>query len=605
MDKIFGQYGVILDINLSTNKINKTQISKIDLKNYLGGRGLGMKILWDRIKKPGIDPLSPENIIMFMPGPFSGLPIPSSSRTTIVTKSPRTSPINKKYEHSSTISYANMGGFFGPEVKFAGYDGIVVTGKASSPVFILIEDDKVQIKSAESYWGLGTDSLDKKLIEEYGKNYQSCYIGQGGENLIPYASVLNTAARAAGRGGVGAVMGSKNLKAILVKGTQQPNLAKHKMYLDLLEKTRTAFQEDKTGGVISWRTGGTADALERSSDNGTMAVKNYREGTFKEIEKINTKAARTQIWKRDFACFSCQLACKKSGFAKGAYGGVVHDGPEYETGTMLGANLLISDLEGLNKMIYICDDYGIDIISTGGVLGFLMECREKGLIDLDFLDGVDLTWGNVDASIEMIHKIVKRDGVGKWAAMGVKALAKRIGQGSEEFAIHVKGHELAAWNVNTNASSMMITYGTANRGACHLNSSNPVRQNTNALRDSLGACSFAGSWYKGDISYRNFIEAITGAEQSDDEFNLIGERIFNLEKMFNLREGFDDKDDHLPERFFKDAHTYGKGEGKLATHEDFTKWIEAYYAERGWDVKTSKPKTEKLSQLGLDFTLQS
>jgi aldehyde:ferredoxin oxidoreductase len=446
-----------------------------------------------------------------------------------------------------------------------------------------------------------TESFDKILIEKYGKNYQSCYIGQGGENIIPYASILNTAARAAGRGGVGAVMGSKNLKAIIVKGTQQPRLAKHKMYLELLEKARTAFREDSEG-VQSWRSGGTANALESSSNNGTMAVKNYREGTFKEIDKINTKAARTQIWKRDFACFSCQLACKKSGFAKGAYGGVVHDGPEYETGTMLGANILVSDLAGLNKMISICDDYGIDIITTGGVLGFLMEAREKGMIDIEFLDGVDLKWGNVDAAIQMIHKIVKREGVGKLAAEGVKALAEHIGQGSEEFAIHVKGHELAAWNVNTNAKSMMITYGTANRGACHLNSSSPSRQNNNAMQDSLGACSFAGRWYRDDISYRHFIEAITGAEHSDEEFAMIGERIFNLEKMFNYREGFSIEDDRLPERFFKDAHTYGKGEGKLATHADFDEWIGKYYSERGWDIKSSKPSTDKLKQLDLEFT---
>lgn len=600
MDNILGQYGVLLDVNLSTQEIKKTKISKADLKNYLGGRGLGMKILWDRIKEPGLDPYSPENPLLFMPGPFSGLPIPSSSRTTIVTKSPRTSPLNNKFEHSSTISYANMGGFFGPEVKFAGYDGIAVTGKSSTPVYILIEDDKVEIKSARAYWGMGTDSFDKVLIEKYGKGYQSCYIGQGGENVVPYASIINTAARAAGRGGVGAVMGSKNLKAIVVSGSQQPNLAKHQMYLELLEKARTAFREDKAG-VENWRSGGTADALESSSNAGTMAVRNYREGTFKEIKMINTKAARTQIWKRDFACFSCQLSCKKSGFAKGAYGGVVHDGPEYETGTMLGANLLISDLAGLNKIIFICDDYGIDIITTGGVLGFLMEAREKGMIDLEFLDGIDLKWGSVDAVIEMIHKIVRKDGVGKLAALGVKALAAHIGQGSEEFAIHVKGHELAAWNVNTNAERMMITYGTANRGACHLNSSSPSRQNHNALQDSLGACSFAGRWYNEDTAYRRFIEAITGVEQTDVEFDRIGERIFNLEKMFNYREGFNQNDDKMPERFFKDAHTYGKGKGVLATHDDFNKWISDYYTERGWDTKTSKPTDEKLKQLGLDF----
>lgn len=601
MDKIQGQYGILLEVDLSTKIVKKTKISQEDLKNYLGGRGLGMKILWDRIKKAGIDPLSPENPLLFMPGPFSGLPIPSSSRICVSAKSPRTSSVSAKYEHGSTISYANMGGFFGPEIKFAGYDGIIVTGKAKSPAYLLIEDDKVQIKSARAYWGMGCDSFDKLLIEKYGNQYQSCYIGQGGENLVSYASIINTSARAAGRGGLGAVMGSKLLKAIVVRGTQQPNLAKHKMYLELLAKVRTAFKENKEG-LDFWRSGGTTHMLEISSNNGTMAVRNYREGTFKEVEMINTKSNRTQIWKRDFACFSCHLACKKSGFAKGAYGGVVHDGPEYETGTMLGANLLISDLAGLNKLITICDDYGIDIITAGNVLGFLMEAREQNMIDLDFLDGIDLKWGSVDASEQMLHKIVKKEGIGKIASEGVKALAENIGKGSEHFAIHVKGHELAAWNVNTRAESMMITYATANRGACHMNSASPDRQNYNAMKDSLGACSFADSWYQGDLSYRHFIEAITGTEQTDEEFARIGERIFNLEKMFNYREGFDREDDKLPERFFKDPHSYGKGEGKLATHADFKKWIEDYYKARNWDIKTSRPKLEKLEELGLEFT---
>ncbi|MGE5317926.1 MAG: aldehyde ferredoxin oxidoreductase family protein [Chloroflexota bacterium] len=603
MEKIFGQYGVVLDVDLSAGTVSKLQISKEDLKNFLGGRGLGMKLLWDKIRKPGVDPFGPENVLCFMPGPFSGLPIPSSSRTCVVCKSPRTSPVVKKYEHASTVSYANMGGFFGPEVKFAGYDGIVITGKAKSPVYIHIEDDKAEIRSAGQWWGMGTDAFDKLLIEKFGNDYQSCYIGPGGENMVSYASVLNTAARAAGRGGVGAVMGSKNLKAIVVKGTGQPNVAKHKMYLDLLEKTRKSFKENNEG-VIDWRSGGTTNALQWSSDNGSMAVRNYREGTFQEIEKINTKSSREQIWKRDFACFSCQLACKKSGFAKGAYGGMVHDGPEYETGTMLGANLLISDLAGLQKMIWLCDDYGLDIITTGGVLGFLMEAKEKGLIDNVFLDGIDLKWGEIDPCIQMIHKIARKEGIGKLAAEGVKAISEKIGQGSDEFAIHVKGHELAAWNINPNPERMMITYATANRGACHLNGSNAERQDESALQDSLGSCSFASDWYHDEISYRNFIEAITGVEQTDEEFNRIGERIFNLEKMFNIREGFDRSDDRIPERFFKEAQSYGKGKGVLATREDFKKWMDKYYADRGWDVATSKPGKEKIEELSLGFTLK-
>ncbi|HLN53310.1 MAG TPA: aldehyde ferredoxin oxidoreductase family protein [Lentimicrobium sp.] len=603
MEKLYGQYGIVLDIDLSEGKIKKMQVSHGDLKDYLGGRGLGTRILWDKIREPGIDPLSPGNAICFMPGPFSGLPIPSSSRTCIITKSPRTSPVNRKYEHSSTISYSNMGGFFGPEIKFAGYDGIVVTGKAEKPVYILIEDDKVEIRSAVQYWGMGTDTFDKILIEKFGSDYQSCYIGQGGENMVSYACVINTAARAAGRGGTGAVMGSKNLKAIVVKGTGQPNVAAHKKYLELLEKARTAFKEDKDGDTARWRSGGTSDALEWSSNEGSMAVRNYREGTFKEIEMINTRTSRARIWKRDFACFSCHLACKKSGFAKGAYGGIVHDGPEYETGTMLGANLLISDLEGLNKLITVCDDYGIDIITAGNVIGFLMEAREKGMIDLEFLDGIDLKWGDVDASIQLIHKIVRLEGIGKLASKGVKVLAETIGKGSDEFAIHVKGHELAAWNVNPNPERMMITYATANRGACHLNGSNPEWQNAMAFLDSLGACSFASSFYKDEISYKNFLNAITGIDYTDEEFDRIGERIYNLERMFNAREGFTRRDDKIPERFFKDAHTYGKGEGVLATHADYEEWLLKYYSERGWEPETGHPDYAKLKELGLEFTI--
>jgi len=321
-----GYFGKLLEVNLSTGKIEKTSIPDSDIHNFLGGRGLGAKILYDRLK-PGTDPLSPDNILMFMTGPFVGYPIPSSSRTCVVTKSPRTSPVEKKYEHSSTLSYANMGGFFGPELKYAGYDGLLVTGKSDKPVYILIEDENVSIEDAGEYWGMGTDEFDKIFHSRLGEGrYESCYIGPAGENLVPMACIINTAARAAGRGGTGCVMGSKNLKAIAVKGSGIPEVADLKKYNELLKKIRGSFME-KNDRVMDWRYGGTANALTSSSGNGTQAVKNYSEGTFSEIEKIGTEANRKKIWKRDFACYSCQLACKKSGFAKGAYGVQVHDGP--------------------------------------------------------------------------------------------------------------------------------------------------------------------------------------------------------------------------------------------------------------------------------------
>jgi len=599
-----GYYGKILDINLTTGEIKNTQIPEEDIKRFIGGRGLGTKILWDKLPNPGVDPLSPDNALLFMPGPFSGLPIPSSSRTCVVTKSPRTSAINPKYEHGSTVSYSNMGGFFGPEMRYAGYDGICVTGKAKNPVYIKIEDDKVEVVDAGKFWGMGTEEFDKALIEELGdRKFESCYIGPAGEKLIPMASVLNTAARAAGRGGTGCVMGSKNLKAIAIKGTKSLELGDHKEYLNLLSKVRKSFREDHTESLENWRYGGTANALTSSSNNGTQAVKNYSEGTYTEIEAIGAKANREKVWKRDFACFSCALACKKSGIAKGAYTVMVHDGPEYETGTMLGANLLISDLTGLQKLIAVADDYGIDIISVGNTIGFLMEAYEKGIVDSKYLGNIELTWGNVEASLAMLHKICKREGVGDKACNGVKFMSKELGHDSDKFAIHVKGHELAAWNVPVNSDYWSITYATSNRGACHMNGGSPGRQDLAALRDSLAACSFASRWYKDELSYAKFLSAITGMEWTEDEINKAGTRIFTIEKMFNYREGFDIKDDVLPQKFFENEFTVGEHKGAIIDKAEFQKNLTEYYKERNWDETTSKPKDETLNDLDIEFTI--
>ena len=294
---------------------------------------------------------------MFMPGPFSGFPIPSASRTCVVTKSPRTSPLQSKHPHASTVSYANMGGFFGPEIRFAGYDAIVVTGKSATPVYLYIDDDKVEIRDAGKFWGMRVDEFDRRFVDELGdRRFRSCYIGPAGENLVSYASILNTAARAAGRGGVGCVMGSKKLKAIAVRGSRMPEVAEHGKFLALLSEIRKNFRDnfkDSWMKLEDWRRYGTAFALTMASDNGVMAVKNYAEGTFPEVGKISGVAAEERIWIRDFACFCCPLACKKAGIVRrGPYAGLVHDGPEYETGTMLGPNLMISDLEAVMKAIY-------------------------------------------------------------------------------------------------------------------------------------------------------------------------------------------------------------------------------------------------------------
>ena len=363
-----GYHGKILNIDLSSGKSETMAIPREDLDLFVGGQGLGMKILWDRLKKPGVDPLSPDNLLIFMPGPFSGFPVPSSSRTCVVTKSPITAPLKSDYPHASTVTYSNMGGFFGPEIRFAGYDGLVVTGKARVLSYLVIDDGKVEIREATKFKGMRTDAFDKAFPAELGdRSFKTVYIGPAGENLVPYSSILHTAGRAAGRGGAGCVMGSKNLKAIAVRGSGQPGVADHARFLAALEKARSALYG--TAYAKSWAEQGTARAIVGNSNAGTESVRNYREGTFPEADKIGGDAARRDVWVKDIACYCCPLACKKSGVTRGKYGGVVHDGPEYETGVMLGSNLMISDMPGLLKAITTLDDLGLDQISTGNVIG--------------------------------------------------------------------------------------------------------------------------------------------------------------------------------------------------------------------------------------------
>jgi aldehyde:ferredoxin oxidoreductase len=595
-------YGTILDINLSTRKIRKIELSGDDIKNFMGGRGLGMKILYDRIK-PGQDPFAEDTPLIFMPGTFSGLPIPSSSRMCVVTKSPHTSPKKPKYEHSSTVSYSNMGGFIGPEIKFAGYEGIVVTGKSPFPVYLKIENEKVEIVDAGRFWGMPTDQFDKEFDKELKHEFQTCYIGLAGENKVSYACIISKASKTAGRAGTGAVMGSKNLKAIAVRGTGMPNVAKPEKFMKLIADARMFFK-DRTQ-TKWWRDYGTAGALKPSSDAGSMAVKNYREGTFPDIVNYDAETARQKIWKRNYACYTCHLSCKKSGVvSEGRFKGtIVHDSPEYETGTMLGANLLMTNINDVMKAIYDGDNYGLDIISLGNTIGFLIEAHEKKLIDIEFLDGIDLKWNDIDSILAMIEKIAKREGIGDLASKGVKALAKKIGKNSEEFAMHVKGHELAAWNVHVNPGTG-ISYATANRGACHLNGKNVEGQNSNSLKDSLAICFFATGWGGYDEQQLiDFVNAVTGSDWSKNDFFETGERIFNLEKIMNYREGFTAEDDVLPERFFKEPLTVGEKKGAVLVRKEWEQKMNDYYAERGWDIKTSKPKDETLKKLKLDFLI--
>ena len=306
-----GWFGHLLDVDLSSGSVGQRAIPPAWGADFLGGRGLGVRLLWDLLPAPGVDPLGPDNPLMFLPGPLSGFPVPSASRTCVVTKSPCTSPAHPPRAHASTVSYSNVGGFFGPALRFAGHDGLLLRGQAPEPVVLVIDDDEVQVRPAGDLWGLGTDAFERTFKERLGsREYEVVCIGPAGEARCSRACILHTAARAAGRG-VGAVMGAKRVKGIAVRGTRMPTVHEHRAFLRALEGARRRF-EGLTGRLYGgiYRRAGTAVFLQLASDGGIMAVKNYREGTFPGVESIGARASRQQVWVRSSACRYCRLACK-------------------------------------------------------------------------------------------------------------------------------------------------------------------------------------------------------------------------------------------------------------------------------------------------------
>ncbi len=594
--KIPGYHGVLLEVDLTNRRSNEIDLNPSDAANFVGGRGLGIKLLWERLK-PGIDPMGPDNMLGFMIGPFDGFPIPFAARFNVTCKSPLTSTLDLKNRNGSTMSYASAGGFFQTALTPAGYDSLILTGQAASPVVVVIDNGKVEIRDGKKYWGMITYECEKQLVKDLGGGFEVSSIGPAAENGVRYSGVIHGLGRAAGRGGVGTVMGSKNLKAVAVRGSKMPQVADHKLFLDQLAKLRESMRNSVPSRY------GTAAGLVSNSDSGRQAVRNYREGTDLEAVKISGVYAEVGMWTKHMACYCCNRACKKIGVGRGGkWGKWVVEGPEYETGTMFGTNLLIHDMNGMMKVIGECDDLGFDNISAGNVIGFLMECYEKGVIDKKFLGGVDLKWGDVQATSDVLRMIaLRQNDVGQLAALGTKKMSEQLGKGTEAYACHCKGQEYAAHNMQANPGRP-IGYMTSPRGACHLNSSSVAGQNTGgAMNNSLVICS-SGGGPLGTVGIPALLAAITGQSWDQDKYALTGERICNLEKCFNYREGFRRADDEwVPARFYTEPLTVGPFKGAINDKAAVMKQLDQYYTERGWDVKTSKPSQAKLTQLGLDF----
>jgi aldehyde:ferredoxin oxidoreductase len=599
----YGWAGNILRIDLSKGKIVKQPLPEQLARDFVGGRGIGAKILFDELK-PGTDPLSAKNILIAAVGPLTGTPIPTS-RCTFVTKSPLT--------QAYICSF--MGGFFPAELRFAGYDVLIISGKARKPVYIWIKDDDVEIRDAKEFWGMQTDEAEEKIRQKTDPKARVACIGPAGENLVKYACVVADR-RAAGRGGVGTVMASKKLKAIAVRGSERVNIADPEAF----QKTRKDLFKEVTSVPQMLSKYGSSGVVSIMNEFGVLPTRNFITGVFEGAEQISGESLDKFTVKKD-SCFGCPLGCGQFRVVNdGPYAGVNTVGPEYETVFMFGSHCGNSSPEAIIAADSLCDKLGLDTMSTGYAVGFAMDLYERGILSKKEVDGLDLRFGNHQAMMDMIRKIAFKEGVGKVLAEGAFNAAKKIGRGSEKYVMAVKGLEMPGYDPR-GLKGHGLSIATSNRGACHNRGyatqetrSWPwpedrfgvegkgklavINQDRSCIIDYAGWCLFFAFRVNFEVYTARFLPAVTGVEdyKSVEELLKIGERINNVERAFNVREGFTRKDDMFPERFLKEPMPEGNSKGQIFEMEPM---LDEYYKTRGWDLKTGIPKREKLEELGL------
>ena len=572
-EQVMAYTGKILKIDLSTGKSQTERLPKQWGRDYLGGKGLSIKYVYEELRA-GVDPLSPDNILVLMTGPLTGTIVPNSGKLAIASKSPA----------SGTILDCSIGGAFAPELKYAGYDGVIIEGKAKLPVYLYIEDDKVELRSAAKLWGKGAHEAEHLLKDDLG-SAKILLIGQAGENLVPMACISSELYRQAGRGGIGAVMGSKNLKAIAVKGSGSvtvPDIRKFTVAMNKLRRNDTMSEDNY------WAyTDGTPMLVELTNETGTLPTRNFQQGTFEGFKGIDTEAVKGVLAGKK-ACFACPLGC--GNYVKSGRTRV--EGPEYETLALCGSNCGIDNLEAVIEFNRLCDDLGLDTISVGNVTAFAMEMTEKGIHDFR------LRFGDVDAYLEVPALIARREGVGADLALGVRALADKYG--GKEFAMQVKGLEFPGYEPR-GSWGMGLAYATSDRGACHMRAF-PISmealgdldpytvegkgalvkemQDKNTAKFCAIFCDF---WALAVETQADILSSALGYELDQEDLKKVGERTYNLARMFNEREGFASKDDTLPERIFKDPLPTGPSAGKVIPREDYERMLAEYYQARGWD----------------------
>lgn len=600
-----GYGGRILRVNLTNGTVTKEPTPPDVARDFIGGRGFGIYFLLKEVPK-GADPLGPENKLIISSGPISGLMIPGGGKCDWTTKAPLT----------GGYASASMGGHFTAEMRYAGLDSIILEGISPKPVYLFIDDDKIELRDASDLWGKATFAVEKQFKEKLGEEFQVAVIGVGGENLVPYACINHDYGRQAGRGGVGAVMGSKKVKAIVVHGTKSIPVAD----MDAYRKAGMALYKacKDSEGLKDWTRYGTTIVVSWCDEVGALPTRNFSAGSFEDGKNLYGPVMREKIVITDKGCFGCPSPCGKYSRNK-KYNSYV-EGPEYETIGLMGSNLGIDDIEAVAQANLLCDDLGIDTISAGNVIGWAMECYEKGIFTKKDTGGLDLKFGNVEATFTLIDKIAHREGFGALLAEGVKRASKKVGKGSEKFAIHVKGMEQSAYATH-NATAMLLAYMTCDVGAHHNRAwaitydlqvgrekvvpEKVARviwlQNFRPMFDVLGGCRL--QWVELGIDrdlYVPALEAITGIHRSWEDLDKVGERLWNLTRLFWAREneGFGRAWDMPSPRFYEEAPKSGATKGQITKIEDVNRLLDMYYEQRGW-TSDGLPKPETIESLGL------
>jgi aldehyde:ferredoxin oxidoreductase len=610
-----GYAGKILRIDLTNQSTKEEAVSEELARNYLGGAGFAIKYLYDELK-PGTPALDKANKLFFAVGPLTATGAPCSSRMAVVAKSPLT----------NAVGMALAGGHFPAEMKRAGYDMIIIEGRAEKPTYIAIKDGEVRFRSAEKLKGMMTTDTQLFIKEELGDhNYRIACIGPAGERLVPLACIVNER-RAAGRKGLGAVMGSKNLKAIAVRGHQRPAIADAAKFKKARQVMNKAMKDSEVL-YPDFSKAGTPMIIDDMTKMGIYSAKNWQATGEVDLVKEQGRDAQDAMIITKSYCADCPVGCTQVKLVKeGPYAGYLSEGPEFETTYSLGSTVGVGYLPAIIAADRLCDEYGIDTMSAGVTIGFAMELYERGILTKKDTGGLELKFGNHEAMIEMLHQMAYREGLGAILCQGSKKAAEQIGKGSEKYAMQIKGLELPAYDVR-GAKAHGLNYATAYTGADHnrgyafqeiFDNPNPEKVDRFAIKgkgrltkwnqdvrcatcDCATMCAFLLDMAVPDIACQNtadLVNAATGMRLTADEVQQIGERINNVARLFNGREGFSRKDDTFPKRIMTEAIKAGDSAGQLISQKDLDTMLDEYYQARGWD-KSGTPTTAKLKELGL------